>query len=74
MGAPFLYRGKADIIFVFEPSPVTVGFPALVLKRLPINPDNILDPGPLAGEPFSNGGDSIKENLVHGGAAGSNYL
>ncbi|HHT9112437.1 MAG TPA: glycosyltransferase family 4 protein [Candidatus Wunengus sp. YC65] len=32
--APFLCRGKIDIIFVFEPSPITVGLPALVLKKL----------------------------------------
>ncbi len=32
--APLLCRGKIDIIFVFEPSPVTVGLPALILKKL----------------------------------------
>lgn len=32
--APFLCRGKFDLIFVFEPSPITVGLPALVLKKL----------------------------------------
>lgn len=32
--APFLCRGKFDVIFVFEPSPITVGLPAMVLKRL----------------------------------------
>jgi len=32
--APFLCRGKIDIIFVFEPSPITVGLPALVLKKI----------------------------------------
>lgn len=32
--APFLCRGKIDLIFVFEPSPITVGLPALVLKKL----------------------------------------
>jgi glycosyltransferase involved in cell wall biosynthesis len=31
--APFLCRGKYDVIFVFEPSPITVGLPALVLKK-----------------------------------------
>ncbi len=31
---PFLCRGKVDLIFVYEPSPVTVGLPALLLKRL----------------------------------------
>lgn len=30
---PFLCRGRYDVIFVFEPSPVTVGLPALVLKK-----------------------------------------
>ncbi|MBN1140898.1 MAG: glycosyltransferase family 4 protein [Deltaproteobacteria bacterium] len=37
--APWCFRGEYDVIFVFETSPVTVGFPALVLramKRLPI--------------------------------------
>ena len=31
---PFLCRGRYDLIFVFEPSPVTVGLPAILLKRL----------------------------------------
>src|ERR1700689_1266630 len=36
---PFLVRGPIDAILVFEPSPVTVGVPAIVmkwLKRAPI--------------------------------------
>ena len=32
--APFRVRGPFDAILVYEPSPVTVGLPALVLKRL----------------------------------------
>jgi len=32
--APFLCRGNFDLIFVYEPSPITVGLPALVLKKL----------------------------------------
>lgn len=32
--APFYCREKFDLIFVFEPSPITVGLPALVLKKL----------------------------------------
>ena len=32
--APFLCRKKHDLIFVYEPSPITVGLPALVLKKL----------------------------------------
>lgn len=32
--APFLCRGKFDQIFVFEPSPITVGIPALLMKKL----------------------------------------
>jgi len=32
--APFLCRGEYDVIFVFETSPVTVGLPALLLKKL----------------------------------------
>ncbi len=32
--APFRVRGSFDTILVYEPSPVTVGLPALVLKRL----------------------------------------
>jgi colanic acid biosynthesis glycosyl transferase WcaI len=31
---PLLCRGRFDLIFVFEPSPITVGLPALVLKRV----------------------------------------
>ncbi|HEU0012474.1 MAG TPA: glycosyltransferase family 4 protein, partial [Longimicrobium sp.] len=31
---PLAARGKYDAILVFEPSPITVGIPALVLKRL----------------------------------------
>ena len=31
---PFYCREKFDLIFVFEPSPITVGIPALVLKKL----------------------------------------
>ena len=30
--APFYCRGKFDAIFVFEPSPITVGLPAILLK------------------------------------------
>lgn len=33
MLAPFRCRGKYDVIFVYEPSPITVGLPALVLKK-----------------------------------------
>lgn len=32
--APFACRGKIDLFFVFEPSPVTVGLPAVVMKVL----------------------------------------
>ncbi len=32
--SPLLCREKFDVIFVFEPSPITVGLPALVLKKL----------------------------------------
>lgn len=31
---PFLCRDKYDLIFVFEPSPFTVGFPGVLLRRL----------------------------------------
>jgi len=34
MLAPFLVRGKVDKIFIFEPSPITVAVPAIVLKYL----------------------------------------
>lgn len=37
--APVLCRGQYDLIFVYEPSPITVGIPALVMKflrRIPI--------------------------------------
>jgi glycosyltransferase involved in cell wall biosynthesis len=32
--APFLFFNKIDLIFVYQPSPITVGVPALVLKWL----------------------------------------
>lgn len=32
--APFRCRGNYDIIFVYEPSPITVGLPAIVIKKL----------------------------------------
>ena len=32
--APFFCRKKFDLIFVFEPSPITVGLPALVFKKI----------------------------------------
>lgn len=32
--SPIICRGKYDLIFVFEPSPITVGLPALVLKKV----------------------------------------
>lgn len=32
--APFLVRGKYDKIFVYEPSPITVAIPAIILKYL----------------------------------------
>jgi colanic acid biosynthesis glycosyl transferase WcaI len=31
--APFYCRGRYDLVFVFETSPVTIGLPALVIKR-----------------------------------------
>lgn len=31
--APFLLKGDYDLVFVYEPSPITVGFPAIVLKK-----------------------------------------
>jgi len=31
---PLLCRGKYDLVFVHEPSPVTVGLPALLLKKI----------------------------------------
>lgn len=31
---PILCRGRYDLIFVYEPSPVTVGIPAIVMKKL----------------------------------------
>ncbi len=37
--APFFCRGKFDVFFVFEPSPITVGIPAILLKwikRVPV--------------------------------------
>ena len=32
--APFFCRGKLDLIFIYEPSPITVCLPALLLKKL----------------------------------------
>ena len=34
MIAPFRCRSKYDVIFVYEPSPITVGIPALLLKKI----------------------------------------
>ena len=31
---PVFCRGKYDVIFVYEPSPITVGIPAIVLKKI----------------------------------------
>jgi len=31
---PFLCHGKYDIVFCFQPSPVTVGIPAILLKKI----------------------------------------
>lgn len=36
--APFLCRGIYNVILVYEPSPITVGLPALVLKKLKLAP------------------------------------
>ncbi len=33
IAGPLLCKGKIDLIFVFEPSPITVGIPALILKK-----------------------------------------
>lgn len=34
IAGPFFCKGKYDLIFVFEPSPITVGIPAIVLRAL----------------------------------------
>ena len=34
----FFLRGKYDLIFVYEPSPITVGLPAIVLKKIRSEP------------------------------------
>ena len=44
--APFRCRGSFDAILVYEPSPVTVGLPALVLKWLKRVPVHRLPPPP----------------------------
>jgi glycosyltransferase involved in cell wall biosynthesis len=39
IAAPFLLRGRADVIFVYQPSPLTVALPAIVVswvKRIPL--------------------------------------
>lgn len=38
IAGPVLCRGKFDLIFVFEPSPITVGIPAVILKKLTSTP------------------------------------
>ena len=35
---PVFFRKKIDLVFVYQPSPITVGFPALVLKHLDFVP------------------------------------
>ena len=32
--APFVFKGSYDVIFVFQMSPVTIGVPALVMKKI----------------------------------------
>jgi colanic acid biosynthesis glycosyl transferase WcaI len=34
LAGPLLCRGGHDLVFVFEPSPITVGIPALILRKL----------------------------------------
>jgi len=34
----FFLRGKYDLIFIYEPSPITVGLPAIVLKKIKSDP------------------------------------
>ncbi|HWR26537.1 MAG TPA: glycosyltransferase family 4 protein, partial [candidate division Zixibacteria bacterium] len=38
MWGPFLCKDKYDVIFVYEPSPITVGIPAIVMKRIKTAP------------------------------------
>lgn len=38
IAGPLLCKGNYDIIFVFEPSPITIGIPALILKKLKTAP------------------------------------
>lgn len=38
IAGPLLCKGKYDIIFVFEPSPITIGIPALILKKFKTAP------------------------------------
>lgn len=38
LGGPFCCRGDFDLIFVYEPSPVTVGIPAIIFKKLKKTP------------------------------------
>lgn len=35
---PLLCKGKFDAIFVFEPSPITIGIPAIILKSIKVAP------------------------------------
>jgi colanic acid biosynthesis glycosyl transferase WcaI len=35
---PFLFRKNVDLVFVYQPSPITVGLPALVLKAMEKTP------------------------------------
>ena len=35
---PIFFRKRVDLVFVYQPSPITVGFPALVLKALERTP------------------------------------
>jgi glycosyltransferase involved in cell wall biosynthesis len=34
LSIPFLFSSRPDLVFVYQPSPITVALPALVLKRL----------------------------------------
>ena len=66
---PFLIRRRFDAILVYEPSPVTVGIPAIVLKNC-VHSYFLLGAGPLAREFVRNQYCPLREDFGSSQKAG----
>ena len=71
---PLRCRGRFDVIFVYEPSPVTVGLPAIVLKTAQARADPVLGAGSLAREPGRDRGGEVAHRAAVGEAARALHL